>query len=646
MNLFESLSCRTRRMQEEAFDGIRSPADWAQVREKRRKDFRKDLGLESLSAPCEPEVREYGWHSGPGFRVKKIGFQILPNCWASANVYYPDPMPGERVPAILYVCGHAKNGAFHYQHESQAWARRGYACLIVDTIEQSDNPGEHHGFQRNWQNLWLSLGYTSAGGETLNSLRALDVLASDPAVDPERLGITGISGGGAVSLYVGILDERIAAVSSVCGVSTPFDAIANRRMMNHCDCIYPFNLSGRDIAAYAALIAPRALMLCFGDNDALFHPDENRALGGRVALAYELCGASEKFQLTTGSCGHENHPEFFKATQEWFDKHVAGSSHPLVEHKPAVLSEAQVCPFQGTPPTPNYLHLLPEMMNPRGRLPLPEDAESWPALRTEALDALPRLMVNEPEIVFQQVGRWSGKTSGVKPVSSAYRGRIAGMELWIDVEEPQVRPGKLLLSTSGGGEFTGHLPGRLKPYLPNDAAVLACLEPRLGGINFPAAAPDPLNSGALPRGVRNRAMFALILTGQTPVMMTIRDIRASLDYLLGEAGYTGSEVYLHGSGDQAVASLYAGIVDPRVAGVILEDLPASHAEAAPIPGILRTCDLPEALGLMAPRKVVVTGACHGNWTYSTRVFERLGCPKRLIWTANRGTAFHQLLGNS
>ena len=75
----------------------------------------------------------------------------------------------------------------------------GFACLLIETIQRGEIEGHHHGtFHRGWFN-WYSQGYTPRGVELWTGIRALDLLASLPEVDGDRLGVTGISGGGAVS---------------------------------------------------------------------------------------------------------------------------------------------------------------------------------------------------------------------------------------------------------------------------------------------------------------------------------------------------------------------------------------------------------------------------------------------------------------
>ena len=58
-----------------------------------------------------------------------------------------------------------------------------------------------------------TLGYTPAGVEVWNAIRALDYLETRPEVDVRRIGVTGISGGGAMTWYTAAVDERISAAA-------------------------------------------------------------------------------------------------------------------------------------------------------------------------------------------------------------------------------------------------------------------------------------------------------------------------------------------------------------------------------------------------------------------------------------------------
>ena len=95
------------------------------------------------------------------------------------------------LPAILYVCGHANvvedgvslGNKTGYQHHGVWFARHGYVCLVIDTIQLGEIRGEHHGTYKLGRWWWTSRGYTPAGVEAWNGIRALDYLETRPEVD-------------------------------------------------------------------------------------------------------------------------------------------------------------------------------------------------------------------------------------------------------------------------------------------------------------------------------------------------------------------------------------------------------------------------------------------------------------------------------
>src|SRR4029077_20811375 len=68
-------------------------------------------------------------------------------------------------------------------------------------------------------------------------------------------------------------------------------------------------------------------------------------------------------------------------------------------------------------------------------------------------------------------------------------------------------------------------------------------------------------------------------------------------------------VYLTGENNAAVLAIYGALLEPDIAGVILREPPASHMDnsAPALLNVLRVCDIPEALGMLAPRPVTLVG---------------------------------------
>ncbi len=200
---------QTKLLTERTFADIQTLEDWTSRRDEYRRQLFEMLGLDPLpeKTPLEPVVT--GTVQADEFVVENLHFQSRPGVYVTANLYRPKTQTGP-LPAILYVCGHGgvkKDGVSygnktHYQHHGAWFARNGYVCLTIDTIQLGEIEGVHHGTYREKMWWWNNRGYSSAGAEAWNCIRSLDYLQSREEVDPERIGVTGRSGGGAYSWWV------------------------------------------------------------------------------------------------------------------------------------------------------------------------------------------------------------------------------------------------------------------------------------------------------------------------------------------------------------------------------------------------------------------------------------------------------------
>jgi hypothetical protein len=73
-------------------------------------------------------------------------------------------------------------------------------------------------------------------------------------------------------------------------------------------------------------------------------------------------------------------------------------------------------------------------------------------------------------------------------------------------------------------------------------------------------------------------------------------------------------VYLAGEGAAGVLAAYAALWEPEIAGVVLKEPPPGHmSDGAPqFLNVLRVCDVPDVLGMLAPRPLKVFYASDGE----------------------------------
>ena len=237
---------------------IKDLSEWKRRRLEVRKQLLYMLGLDPMPERTPLRARTTRQFERDTYRVENIVFESLPGLYVTGNLYIPRG-PIRRLPTVLYLCGHEPGpwGAkVAFQHHGIWFARHGYVCLIIDTIEFGEISGIHHGTHDLGMWYWLSLGYTPAGPEVWNAIRALDYLDSRPEVDPHRIALTGISGGGAMTWFTAAVDDRPQVAAPACSTWTVEHHVALKAVEQNCDCIYFINTFMADLIK--RLPAPRS----------------------------------------------------------------------------------------------------------------------------------------------------------------------------------------------------------------------------------------------------------------------------------------------------------------------------------------------------------------------------------------------------
>src|SRR6185369_3713497 len=322
-------------MSSQCLTDIRSLEDWKQQRPLLRRQLLEMLGLDPLPARTPLKAQITGRLERDAYRIEKIVFQSLPGLYVTGNFYVPNN-PAKALPAILYLCGHSPHplGAkVEYQDRAVWFASNGYACLVLDTLEFGEVAGIHHGTHNLNMWNWLSLGYSPAGVEVWNAIRALDYLETRPEVDKGRIGLTGISGGGAMTWYTAAVDERVAAAAPVCSTFTFGSQAAHWIASGQCDCIYYHNTHLMDFPMVGALIAPRPLLMISGQKDTIFPPDGYHEVFQRTKRIYELYAAANvaRIQEVDDDVGHSDPPLFLREARQWMQRWLKGDPAPLRE---------------------------------------------------------------------------------------------------------------------------------------------------------------------------------------------------------------------------------------------------------------------------------------------------------------------------
>ncbi len=330
--------------------------DWEAARPRLRQQLFDQLGLNPLPArtPLEPQVT--GVVDGDGFVVEKLHFQSLPGLYVTANFYRPKNATGP-LPAVLYVCGHAlvKDGGVSfgnktaYHHHGSWFARNGYCCLTIDTLQLGEIEGIHHGTYREGRWWWNSRGYTPAGVEAWNCMRALDYLETRPEVDAARFGVTGRSGGGVYSWWITALDDRIRCAVPVAGITTLRNYVVDGCVEGHCDCMFMVNTNRWDYAMIAALAAPRPLLISNSDKDTIFPLDGVVEVHRQVRHIYDLYEKPGQLGLQITEGPHKDTQELRVHAFRWMNRWLKDDDSLIEQPAVKFFEPAQLRVFTDLP---------------------------------------------------------------------------------------------------------------------------------------------------------------------------------------------------------------------------------------------------------------------------------------------------------
>ncbi len=124
---------------------------------------------------------------------------------------------------------------------------------------------------------------------------------------------------------------------------------------------------------------------------------------------------------------------------------------------------------------------------------------------------------------------------------------------------------------------------------------------------------------------------SLALLGRTVDSGRVWDVRVAaftLDRALGEKGTKDVAVKVLGRGQAGIIAAYAALFEPAISEVALVEPTESHMEGPHFLNVLRILEIPDALGLLAPRKVTVYGAKARAFEKTAAFYEIAGAEDR------------------
>lgn len=238
-------------------------AEWEQRKADLKSCILAALKLNDLPENPSPQVIINSKRKYDGYSIENIALETVPGLYLTGSIYKP-LKPKGKMPVIITPNGHFGDGRYREDEQLRCAALAKMGALVVsydlfgwgESLLQVVDTAHRE-----------SIAHTI---QTNNAISLLDYLLKQANVNPQRVGITGGSGGGSQTMLISAIDDRIS-------VSVPV-VMTSSFHSGGCPCEsgMPIHLCGgrTNNAEIAAMFAPKPMLIISDGQDWTFQVPE------------------------------------------------------------------------------------------------------------------------------------------------------------------------------------------------------------------------------------------------------------------------------------------------------------------------------------------------------------------------------------
>lgn len=276
--------------------------------------------------PIAPRV--VSRHDFGDYRVENVIFESYPGWEVNGTVYLP-AQPG-RYPGVVCPTGHSCKTRESYQIPAQTFARNGYVAISFDPpgcVGEIAHLNDHftNGLIGYLTGIWSNTHFV------LDAIRCIDYLETRDDVDLSAgVAMTGVSGGGATTIYASLLDDRISFLAPVCCLNE-HETIHLTDLYTSCpEQLGPGLIAhGIDFTDMIALQAPKPCLIVAGRQDDLFDYRNTQRLFHDAADVYRLYDKENELGLYLEDSIHAYTSGMANEVVGWMNRVFKPQTDPL-----------------------------------------------------------------------------------------------------------------------------------------------------------------------------------------------------------------------------------------------------------------------------------------------------------------------------
>ncbi len=605
---------------------LKTKADWLKRQKEVKEILMTIVGPFPEKTPLNPRVT--GIVQKDGYRIEKVVYESMPDFYVTACLFIPNRIVG-KTPAIIYYSGHG-NPVLAFRKPSNQTVilnlvKKGFIVFAIDPVVQGERveyydpemkaavilgkpySGSTSGHSYVGNQAFIS-GVSLARYCIWDGIRGIDYLITRSEVDKERIGVVGLSGGGTQTSYLSAFDERVKAAVPCCyitGFRRLLEALGPQDAEQN---FFKEILSGITHADFIELRAPKPTLIVTTTRD-YFSIQGARETYKEAKRAYKAYGKEENLNMIEDDFGHGYTRKNREGIYEFFQKafNFPGSN---IDEDVELLE-------------PEELHVTPtgQLSTSLGGETVFSHNKKFAQKLIGKIEESRRNIQVHLDKVRKKAKELSGYAVPYDECEPVFRGRYQrdgySVEMYALRGEGDYVIPLLLMIPDRVGKFPAviyiHPKGKSAEASPGGQIE------ELVKKGFIVAAPDILGIGETANksgSYIHGPAYESILIGRSVVGIQAGDIVRVVNFLK-----TRSEVEKDKIGAVAIdamcpALLHAAVFDKTINGIALLNSLISYKSivmnrfykfdfSSAVAGALTTYDLPDLVGCIAPRKLLL-----------------------------------------
>jgi hypothetical protein len=594
--LLDSLAASQQRLHEQSL------AEWQIVKQQWKK-WVQDAFVSPVPDWRGPlKIRKVAEHSFSDFTIENFALTAFDGWVIGLNLYRPAHFTAPLTP-ILCPCGHGHKWLDDHQLPPQILAKAGFAAALFDMpmFGEREKHNDHfiQGTQGAMVGLWSNFFFL------VDLIRVADYLESRSDMDfRSGIGVTGVSGGGLSTMFIPALDPRVRCIAPTCCVVSARDHLISGLYTGCVENYIRGQIAiGMDLHLALAVHSPLPCLVNAGRQDDLFKEPAIQSAFQDLENIYQREGCPDRIRLFFDESPHKYTPRMAAQTVEWMRRWLRNDTTPFSVPATEILDETILncqtasltlgmkdyidrrCKELADRRTPDSSsESIGRWLQPPA--PQPVEVELIPPMTSWGAPNLHRFILHRPEDL---------------PIPA----------LVVRRETPA---NKILLGCSDQGKLS--LVAGATGFFGLSACHLVSADLR----GFGELQPEPTDYEVYPWCRIDRALVDLLdMNGELAVAQQVGDLQTVLRVLSQLVGSSGN-IILYGQGEAALPVLLAGLLDPTVTHIVLNQFPASlellatHSRPAwthyQMPaGVLPHFDIPDWIRQRTDKRFLLINPC-------------------------------------